>query len=268
MKSSIRRALSSLLELLQARAGPNRGRYASEADALAAAAARGRRIGYDNPEAADIYLHEVRLIRTSDYPVVYWLQKMLRPGLRIFDWGGNVGHSFYAFGNYLEFPPGVTWTICDVPEVTRVGEAVAREWGASGLQFTNDPTECDGADVLLISGALQYIPLAIGPFLRSLHAKPASVFINRTPVHATRGFFTLQDIGPAVCPYQIFAESQLIGTMAELGYAVRDRWPCEGKSLRIPFHPDDTIPHYTGFLFEATIAGELTTTLASEQVHA
>lgn len=250
VKSAARAGQRSLLELLQAREGPNRGSYATEAEALAATRARGRRIGYDHPEAAQIYLHEIAFMRTSDYPVVFWLEKKLRSGFRVFDWGGNIGHSFHAYRQYLSYPPDMTWTICDVAAITQMGAELARRSDAPQLAFTTDPHDCEGSDVLLVSGALQFIPLSLESLLGSLRIKPSVIIINRTPVHPTRSYYTLQDIGPAVCPYQVFSESELLANLAAFGYVLRDRWPCEGKALRIPFRPRDTIERYSGFFFE------------------
>lgn len=250
LRAIVRKFLATTSELLQAREGPYRGKFTTRSAAESAAARRGKRVGYDHPEAAEIYLHELRSLRTSDYPVIYWLEKRLHPNFRIFDWGGNLGHSYYAYRDYLNYPTNLTWTICDVPEIAQAGERLARRWDSRGLHFTTVPEECDGYDVLLISGALQYMPRSLSEVLDALLEKPSAIVINRTPVHATLGYFTLQDIGPAICPYQIFVESTLIQTLAKHGYALRDRWPCEGKSIRIPFQSRATIERYTGFFFE------------------
>lgn len=253
LRSIVRTGLSSVTELLQAREGPYRGKFLTRAAAeLAAesAASRGRRVGYDHAEAAQMYLHEVRTLRSSDYPVLYWLEKRLGQDMRIFDWGGNLGHSYHAYGAYLAYPTGLVWTICDVPEITRAGERLAQRWNARGLRFTNAPEECDGCDVLLVSGALQYMPQSLDELLDKLRVRPRAIVINRTPVLPTSGYYTLQDIGPAVCVYRVFAENALLQLLSNRGYTLRDRWPCEGKSIRIPFHPSETVERYTGFFFE------------------
>lgn len=192
----------------------------------------------------------MRLVRTSDYAVIYWLEKMLFPNVRIFDWGGNLGHSYYVYRSYVTFPPDLTWTICEVPEIVQAGRRLAKEAAdAPGLDFTAKPDDCDGYDVLLFNGSLQYMPISLEPFLARLGAKPKHIFINRVPVHETKNYFTLQDIGPAVCPYQIFAEAELIGMLERQGYTLKDRWPCEGKAVHIPFRPNATVDEYSGYYF-------------------
>ena len=251
VRAIVRRARIALTRLLQAREGPFRGEYSSFASAQAAIEP-GRRAGYDHAEAAEIYRHEMRLIRTSDYAVMYWLEKMLCPKLRVFDWGGNLGHSYYVYRSYLPFPSDLTWTICDVPEIVRTGRQIASEAGdAPGLVFTERPSDCDGCDVLILNGALQFLPVSLESVLAGLQLKPKHVFINRIPVHKTRSYYTLQDVGPVVCPYQIFGEAMLLESLRNLGYELRDRWPCEGKSVHIAFRPSATVEAFSGFYFEA-----------------
>lgn len=249
LKTLLRTTLSPVGEFLQARRLPYRGVYATFEDA-AAAVRSGKRVGYDHAEAAELYLHDVRKMRTSDYPVIYWLEKRWRSGSRVFDWGGNLGHSYYTYQEYLRYPENLTWTICDVPEITRAGQRLAERSGATALSFTNEPESCEGCDVMLISGALQYIPRSLESLLRAIRVKPRTLFINRTPVHPERSFFTLQNIGPVVCPYQVFAEPALIAMLKSAGYTLRDRWTCHGTTLRIPFHPRYSVETYSGFYFE------------------
>lgn len=249
LKTLARSALTPFYEYMRSRHLGYNGVYATFEDA-AAAVPSGQLVGYDNTEVADLYLHDFRKMRTSDYPVIYWLEKKLRAGLRVFDWGGNLGHAFYSYRDYLTYPENLTWTICDVPEVTRAGQRLAERTGETALSFTNDPENCEGCDILLISGALQYIPRSLHSLLRAVRVKPQTLFINRIPLHPKRGFFTLQTIGPVVCPYQVFAKPQFLAMMQSAGYTLRDRWPCEGKTLRIPFYPKNSVEAYTGFYFE------------------
>ena len=249
MKAILHRARIALTRFLQSREGPFRGEFSTFASAQAAIKS-GRRVGYDHVESAEIYRHEMLRVRTSDYAVMYWLEKILFPNVRVFDWGGNLGHSYYVYRSYLTFPHDLTWTICDVPEIVRSGRRLASEAGeAAGLIFTERPSDCDGSDVLLFNGSLQFIPISLDSFLVGLRVKPKHVFINRVPVHDTRSYFTLQDVGPVVCPYQIFGEPMLLETLQRQGYELRDRWPCEGKSVHIAFRPSATVEAFSGFYF-------------------
>ena len=89
--------------------------------------------------------------------MLFWLAPLLREGVRIFDFGGHVGMHFYAYSRYLEFPRRFDWMVCDLPEITRRGEDLARQRGVPGLSFTNRLEAADGCDILIGAGSLQYI---------------------------------------------------------------------------------------------------------------
>ena len=125
---------------------PFRGKYATFTEAVAATP-RHRRFGYDYAEAAEMYLHDFRNLRSGDYPVIYWLDENFCAQLRVFDWGGNVGHAYYAYQDDVTDPPQLIWTICNVQQVTRVGKICAR-FGSHGSRRH---------DVLLIAGTLQFL---------------------------------------------------------------------------------------------------------------
>ena len=61
---------------------------------------RDRLEGYDN-EASSIRLMDDRLrIFPFDYPILFWLQKLLPACQLLFDLGGNVGISYYGYRKY------------------------------------------------------------------------------------------------------------------------------------------------------------------------
>jgi putative methyltransferase (TIGR04325 family) len=231
-----------------------RGKYATFEDAEKAAP-RSRKLSYDNAEAANLFLDDVRLqrIKPSDYPTIYWLEKTLKPGSRVFDWGGNIGRSFYPYQRYIDYPDDLEWIVCDVPAVTRAGAELARRNNTTALKFTERPEECDGCDILIAFGSLQFINTPLDRLLSGLRNRPKHLLINRTPVHTTRSFYTLQDIGPAVCAYHVFSEAELIKPLEACGYQLQDRWACHGSTVRIRFHPDDAVEQYSGYYFKSVI---------------
>lgn len=239
----------AIYDVLRAKQLPYRGYYATH-DAVERAISANRRIGYDHVEAAEMYLHDLRRVKTSDYPMLFWLRAFLSDNSRIFDWGGNLGQSFYTYATFLHFPIGLRWVVCDVPAVVDAGRRIAKELDVHGLSFTSDLSSSEGCDVLIASGSLQYISVSLASVLRASRTKPRVVFVNRTPVHPIRDFYTIHDIGPIVASYHIFREADLIGSIEAEGYVLKDRWVCHGPpSVRIPFHPDGTVEHYSGFYF-------------------
>lgn len=206
---------------------------------------------YDNDASGRMYRDQLNRIRVSDYPLVHWLSRLFAAGeRRIFDLGGHIGVSYYGFSHYLDYPQDLRWQVHDMPRVLDAG----REWAATHdpqrrLSFTDRREDADGCDILLSSGALQYLDYELPDLLRRLKRPPAHVLINLTPMHPSRGYFTLQNLGIAICPYRVSAVPQFVTDMAALGYHVADRWESFERELRVPFEPEYSIDRYYGFYF-------------------
>lgn len=224
-----------------------RGVYHSFEEAERAAPAV-QPIGYNNPESSLIHRSEVDHVNPRDYPVLFWLGEALRAGARtIVDLGGHVGHKFYAFRKYLHYPEGLTWLVCDVPAVTEAGRALAQVMSEGDrIRFTTRFEDADGCDLLLAAGCLQYIDEPLHARLARLRHPPAHVLLNGLPLHPSRSFVTLQNIGTAFCPYRVFRRADFLSEMAGVGYHVRDEWLNPEKSMAVPFHDDARVSSYSG----------------------
>lgn len=222
------------------------GVYESFAEAAAAAPA-GAALGYDHAGAAVLYRERLDAIVPKDYPALFWLREALPGASGVFDLGGHVGLSYYAFRRYVAYPAGLRWVVCDVPAVTAEGEAIARERGESALGFTNDPEQMTGADVLLAAGSLQYIERPVDVLIAGLARRPRHILINQMPTHATRAFVTLQNIGVAFCPYRVARVDAVPEALGRLGYDLVDRWDDPSRRVALPYHPEASPVAYTGF---------------------
>ncbi len=208
----------------------------------------GRKIGYDHEESADLYPWLMDYTKISDFAVLFYFNKLLRPGMRIFDFGGNIGVLYYSLQKHWKLPKGVTWTVCDVPAVVKAGRARAAQHDTPGLEFTSDFREAAGADVLLTSGTLQCVEGDFAPMLESLgSAKPQHVLINRVPMWNRPELVSLQDLGPVVYPYRVFERSRFLDSLETAGYTVEDKWDCPEKSISIRFHPWIRINGFDGY---------------------
>lgn len=225
-----------------------RGVYATFNEAKANVQ-KGASIGYDNERAAVMYLSYVNFILPSDYPVIFWLRDALRSGVRVFDFGGNVGISFYSFEKYLNYPKDLEWVVCDVPSVVKAGQNLANQRKETRLSFASRFEDADGFDILLASGSLQYIARPLGELLSRLKRPPRHVLINRLPLHDTRECVTLQNIGVTVCPYYVFRKDRFITDVQASGYELQDLWTDATHSCMIPFYPEYSVPRYSGLYF-------------------
>lgn len=227
--------------------GVCRGVYDSYAQAREAAPPT-LPLGYDNPDAAALYRDRIERVFPSDYPMMFWLQKALRDGARdVFDLGGHVGISYYAYQRYLAYPQGMRWRVCDVPAVVSAGQYLARERDKLGaLQFTERFEEADGADLLFTSGCLQYLPETLGERLATLPKRPKWVLLNLIPLHDTRAFWTVQSIAEAFCPYRIQRRDVFFAELQGLGYEVLDTWDNLEKACEVQFEPAYSLDRYAG----------------------
>lgn len=233
-----------------------RGVYASHAEALQAVPAK-LRSSYDNDDAASRYRERTRQLSVSDYPVLYWVSRLLDGGQRsVFDLGGHIGMAYYAYQRYRPFPPDVRWTVCDLPKAMAAGRSWAAAHDNAGcLAFAEDRRQADHQDVLLVLGALQYFDFDFPAWLASLAHPPRHVIISLTPMHATEDFYTLQNMGFACVPYHVHSRPAFLQAMAGLGYRVVDDWCSEERECRIPFAHDHDVEGYSGFYLTRETGG-------------
>jgi putative methyltransferase (TIGR04325 family) len=227
------------------------GNYESFAQAKAQVPRTSLPSNYDTPAAGGLYRELLDQLRVADYPVLYWLSRLFEQGTRrVFDLGGHIGTGYYAFRPYLRYPAEMRWLVHDVPAVITAG----RDWALKHdpdrlLAFTASRDDAEDSHLLLTSGALQYLDYTLPDLLQQLRRQPSHILVNHVPMHPNRGYFTLQNLGIAICPYRVAAETDFIASMQGLGYSVIDHWKSHERSLRVPFEPGCAIDSYHGFYF-------------------
>ncbi len=226
------------------------GVYPSHAAALAAVP-KTRKIGYDNPETSNMYPFLLELSRVSDFAALFYLSQLARPGYRIFDFGGNTGVLYYNYQRRWTMPPGLQWTVCDVPAVIEAGREFAKTRPSDGLNFTSNFDDAVRADLLFTSGTLQYVPETLAQLVAKLgDAKPRHVLVNRTALWEDETFFTLQSLGPVVCPYRVQNRNEFITGMEQQGYRIKDAWDCPESKINVRWHIHHRVRAYAGYLLE------------------
>jgi putative methyltransferase (TIGR04325 family) len=226
-----------------------RGVYRTFEEAIQAAPA-GKPIGYDNAEAAT-FMAPADPIRPNDYPVMFWLQKTMAETPSILDIGGYVGISYYSYAKHLTYPEHLRWMIYDVPAVTKQGIEIARNTASPGLSFTTEINGQTQAHIVLALGSLQFIEKSCSELLSQMATRPMHLIINKTPLTDLADFVTLQDLGPAVCPYWVFNRAKFIHSIQDLGYELVDSWANLELGCHIPLHEDHSVPNYSGLYFRA-----------------
>jgi putative methyltransferase (TIGR04325 family) len=255
---TLKRVVASLQRRVRDRIHPLngfRGVYASFAEAEHSAP-RTKPLGYEAANSASWYLNKLAGVQLGDYPVLFWLREAFADSVSVLEVGGHIGEAFYGFEKVVAYPPGLVWTVLDVPSIARVGAGLAREKGRSNVRFVDDLTQTEGADILLSTGALQYIDAPdLTATITRFVVKPKHVLINFIPIYDGPAFVTVQNIGSAYCAYRVFNRKEFVGSMEEIGYKLADTWK-KPRQFRLPSHPDRSFDSYGGFYFRRRLADE------------
>lgn len=227
--------------------GRYRGVYKSFAEAEASIPAQ-EKVGFDHPELAAMYRNRIKAC-ASDYPVLFWLQRILGPGAFVFDFGGHIGISYHGWRRYLAYPADLRWKVYDLPAITRAGEAYAVEHPAPGLSFTNELGDARDCSIFLTAGSLQFLERSLPEVLDEAGCRPPHVLVNKLPLYDGEPFVTVQSAGTAFHPYQIGNRGELVAGMTAIGYEVVDEWSNADLSCKIPFTHDKDIDAYSGYYF-------------------
>lgn len=231
------------------------GIYANQDDALAGAP-KSLPTSFDLAPSGDLYSDHLDNVRSVDYPVLFWLSRLISGRqCKVFDLGGNIGTSYYGFRQHFDYPDDLSWLVHDVPAVITAG----RDWAdrhdvEKKLDFTGSRTDADGYDVLLSAGVLQYLAYTLPELLAQLRDPPRHVLINMTPLHPDCSYVTLQRItrqgvGLANCPYRVSAIGPFVAEFEAQGYVLVDRWESTERYMHIPFEEASSIDRYYGFYF-------------------
>ena len=214
---------------------------------------RGWLEGFNN-EATVLHLAAERFrICASDYPIMFWLQKLLPGCNMLFDYGGGAGISYFGYQKYLEYPATLCWLISDVPAVAALGTRIAEEQGARHLRFTTSLDDLPQAHILLAAGSLH---LMQRPFemLRSAPTLPPHILVNKVPLVDLPAAVTLHNMGSAMCPYHLFNRAEFLTEFQALNYETVAEWETE-LFARIPIFREYSVNAYKGFYFRKRTGG-------------
>lgn len=227
------------------------GAFANHAAATAAVPHR-QLATYDHADVAAVNFHAMCAVRVWDYPVMFWLDKLHRPGLRILDAGGHFGTKYIAFSGHLRLNE-VAWTVYDLPQTVLAARA-AQKRGAvpDAVGFVDDLATLPPTDLLLASGLLQYLDMPFGEFLARLPNLPPHILLNKVATRDGPSVTTLERIGPARVPYQIRNRSLFEAQLTTRGYTIADSWDIPSLGHVIDTHPDLGRSVSRGYLLQRT----------------
>ncbi|MBB5057845.1 putative methyltransferase (TIGR04325 family) [Granulicella aggregans] len=212
---------------------------------------------HEHPDNISIHSYRTEEVRESDYPVLFHMQRLMGEVNSVLDIGGSIGNLFYGYSKYLSYPPGMTWTVCEVPDTIIAGSHLAQQRNEHRLRFVERIQDCDAVDAVIISGALHYFEQLPPALIEGLRRQPRHVFINRTPVIYGPSAFTIQDHEQyfAISPARVLSHEVLLEAMYRAGYELVDEWKANELRLHIPLHPEASVSAYSGFYFRMKQAG-------------
>jgi putative methyltransferase (TIGR04325 family) len=204
--------------------------------------------GFNLEAVPEYFIQREFMLHPGDYPVLFWLSRILEPESAVFDLGGGFGQSFYSYQELLPFPAGLRWIVCDVESFVRRGTELAGERKATRLSLTSDRRQAEGAQIYLTKGALQYIEPDLGEMVAQLSTKPQHILVNRVPMYDGETYFTLQNSKHSYAVNKVMNEAQFVRGIETLGYNKIDAWTSP-RTLHIPFHAERFVHSFKGFYF-------------------
>ncbi len=178
-------------------------------------------------------------IHLFDYPVILNLLMVRNQIKSLIDFGGHIGVKYYAYKRLLPNINELIWKVVDVPFCVERGRKEASQRGATNLSFSSDILEAGECDLLLISGALQYVTPSIGELLDSMVCFPRLIIINKLPVHFGPDYYTIENFGKAKIPYRIFNKNQFDSQLILRDYNKIDTWTIPSREISIPFYREE-----------------------------
>ena len=211
------------------------GAYKSYAEAVSNTR-KSSLIGYDNDEIVSVSQEAMTQIASWDYPVLFWLDRLLKPQAHILDAGGHVGTKFLAFRRLLDLRD-ISWTVYDLPALVRAGKKMlAEDASIKGLGFSDDLAAVAHVDILLASGLMQYLDKSFAQLISELPNPPDKIILNKVATRDGETIVTLEQIGNAQVAYQIRNRQMLQQSFQDAGYEIVDDWVIPDLAHRITTH--------------------------------
>lgn len=223
--------------LAQTARAPRFAQVFATRDAAIASLPREKRAGYDDESIADVSFEQMCQRQSWDYPLLYWMQKVLPKVPVVIDAGGHLGTKFIAFSRVIDLSQ-TKWVVYDLPGIiaaarTKQGQGVL----PAEITFVDQTDALPESDLLIASGLLQYLDITFGDFVGQLGHRPKYILLNKVALREGPGLFTIERIGTGRVPYQVRAKTQWEQEIAALGYEIHDTWSIPSLGHVIATHP-------------------------------
>lgn len=157
--------------------------------------------------------------------------------LRVLDFGGSLGTTYYQNRLFLEKIPSVQWGIVEQADFVEYGQKNLKQGKPKFYQTVTDCVSDIKPNVVIFGSVLQYLP---DPY-KTIHeviiaANPNIIIIDRTPMTDKDEKVYIQyvpkNIYTASLPYWSLNEKKLIHTFKKLNYNRLEGYTCDFLSPR------------------------------------
>jgi putative methyltransferase (TIGR04325 family) len=196
----------------------------------------GRPNSYGAVELTENDIDSYMQIHLFDYPVIMNLLMMKNQIKSLIDFGGHIGVKYYAYKRLIPNIDEIIWKVVDFQSCIERGRIEALRRGAKNLFFQSNILEAGESDVLLISGAIQYVTTSIGDLLDSMACFPRFIIINKLPVHFGPDYYTIENFGNTKIPYRIYNNIGFDAQLFSRNFIKLDTWTIPSRKISIPFY--------------------------------
>jgi len=198
----------------------------------------------------DWYLSRYQQLEVLDYPILFWLEKLIPSNRRLLDFGGHAGITYYKYSSYLQYPDDLEWVVCELPDVVKLGEKLRAKLGGKHLSFVTTLDASGNFDIFHSAGCIQYVEQPVTDFLAKMPAPPPHLILTKVPLYEMKTRVTLQNTGDSIDPCWLFNRDEFVASINQLGYRLQDSWFCPDRTITIPFHGEYNVPQMSGLYFQ------------------
>ncbi len=191
--------------------------------------------------------------RNHDYPLLFWLSKVLNKATGVIELGGSIGQFYYSAKRLVDFPENFQWQIAELPEAVSLGTELAHGCNEKQLSFIDSGQIANSApaNIFISSGAIQYINQNLVDILVSLPSMPEYILIHDLPVHSKQSFWTTQRLEYCEVAYHVYFLDKFLEDLKKLGFELIAQWDWL-RPMEIPFHKEFNLKSLQGFYFKKT----------------
>lgn len=202
------------------------------------------------PDDNDWYASEYQKLEIIDYPILFWLQRLIGSGSTLFDFGGHVGVTYRKYAPYLDYPDDFRWIVGEQPVVVKLGRDMLEKAGGPHLSFVTDFQHAETASIFHSAGCIQYVEQPLAGLLAGLNKLPQHLILSKIPLYQQPTKVTLQNTGYSISPNWLFNRDRFIADICNLGYKLVDSWACPGRRNHIPFNSEYNVEQMSGLYFQ------------------